>query len=232
MRKSNVVVFALLILLSAILLWSWYYLGLNRVDYPLDLVLSIVWWIVLLLSVAIIIKLEKTRRRRIRTVYAGERAAFNSEAGIFPLPTFADVEAVQATIASVLCDLEYDFTREDFPEPKELKVRYFVRTKKFKAKEYDEDEEQRNARLAAAPESGETSEAVEGNAALHGSIYPWRGANTNSGTTTSASSRRVIEPVEWVGEVVMVGSDEPESFDTSEELAEILSRISVETRQQ
>ncbi|NGM18059.1 hypothetical protein GMI70_08680 [Eggerthellaceae bacterium zg-893] len=230
MRKSNVVVFALLALVSILLLWLWCYLGLDRVDYPLDLVLSIVWWIVLLLSAAVIIKVERTRRRRIRTIYAGERAGFNSEKGVFGMPSLTDVEAVQATMASVLCDLEYDFTREDFPKPRHLKVLYFVRTKKFKAKEYDESEDQKNARTAAASGSSEVPGAAEGNAALRGSMYPPRGASS-SGNATSTSSRRVVEPTEWVGEVVVVGSDDAEPFDTSEELAKILSRISMETRQ-
>lgn len=50
MKKSNVIVFVLLALASAFFLWLWYFLGLNRVDEPLDLVLSIVcggwssWW--------------------------------------------------------------------------------------------------------------------------------------------------------------------------------------------
>ncbi len=230
MRKSNVVVFALLVLVSILLLWLWYYLGLDRVDYPLDLVLSIVWWIVLLLSAAIIIKLERTRRRRIRTIYAGERAAFNSEVGMFAVPSLADVEAVQATMASVLCDLEYDFTREDFPKPKDLKVLYFVRTKKFKAKECDEDESRKGADMTGASGSGEAPRAAEGNAALRGSMYHARGANASS-NATSASPGCVMEVVEWVGEVVVVGSDEAEPFDTSEELTKILTRISLETRQ-
>ena len=46
MKKSNVIVFVLLALASAFFLWLWYFLGLNRVDEPLDLVLSIVWWLV------------------------------------------------------------------------------------------------------------------------------------------------------------------------------------------
>ena len=38
MKKSNVIVFVLLALASAFFLWLWYFLGLNRVDEPLDLV--------------------------------------------------------------------------------------------------------------------------------------------------------------------------------------------------
>ena len=44
MKKSNVIVTAIIVVLSAFLLWLWYSLGLNTVDQPLDLVVSVVWW--------------------------------------------------------------------------------------------------------------------------------------------------------------------------------------------
>ena len=56
MKKSNVIVFVLLALASAFFLWLWYFLGLNRVDEPLDLVLSIVWWLVIVVAIAVIVK--------------------------------------------------------------------------------------------------------------------------------------------------------------------------------
>ena len=71
MKKSNVIVFVLLALASAFFLWLWYFLGLNRVDEPLDLVLSIVWWLVIVVAIAVIVKMERTRRQRVRTVYVG-----------------------------------------------------------------------------------------------------------------------------------------------------------------
>ena len=57
MKKSNVIVFVLLALASAFFLWLWYFLGLNRVDEPLDLVLSIVWWLVIVVAIAVIVKM-------------------------------------------------------------------------------------------------------------------------------------------------------------------------------
>lgn len=74
MKKSNVIVFVLLALASAFFLWLWYFLGLNRVDEPLDLVLSIVWWLVIVVAIAVIVKMERTRRQRVRTVYVGDCA--------------------------------------------------------------------------------------------------------------------------------------------------------------
>ena len=82
MKKSNVIVFVLLALASAFFLWLWYFLGLNRVDEPLDLVLSIVWWLVIVVAIAVIVKMERTRRQRVRTVYVGDCATYNSEQGL------------------------------------------------------------------------------------------------------------------------------------------------------
>ena len=62
MKKSNVIIFVLLAIASAFLLWLWYCLGLNKVDEPLDLVLSILWWIVIIASIVIVAKMEQIRR--------------------------------------------------------------------------------------------------------------------------------------------------------------------------
>ncbi|WP_172135120.1 hypothetical protein [Adlercreutzia sp. ZJ473] len=132
MKKSNVIIFAVLVVISAFLLWLWYFLGFNRVDNPLDLVLSIIWWVVVAAAIVVIARLEKTRRRRVRTVYVGDAATFNSERGVTPLDPAAPV---QDSVAAVLEELEYDFTREDFPKPEDLKVRYFIRTDEFEPAE-------------------------------------------------------------------------------------------------
>ena len=78
MKKSNVIVFVLLALASAFFLWLWYFLGLNRVDEPLDLVLSIVWWLVIVVAIAVIVKMEQQRAglgdyRRLSAGVRGDR---------------------------------------------------------------------------------------------------------------------------------------------------------------
>lgn len=136
MKKSNVVIFALLALCSAFLLWLWYFLGFNRVDEPLDLVLSVVWWAAVVVAIVVIAKVEQVRRRRIRTVYVGEGATFNSEKGLVPLEDEGPMEDV---LASILENLKYDFTRQDFPEQDEFQPKYFVRTKEFSVGERAEE---------------------------------------------------------------------------------------------
>lgn len=139
MKKSNVVIFVLLALASAFFLWLWFFLGLNRVDEPLDLVLSIVWWAVVVVAIAVIVKMERTRRRRIRTVYVGDGLAFNSEAGLVELE---EGVSTQEAVAAILDKLTYDFTRNDFPDEDEFRPKFFIRTKEFEADEPKEESEQ------------------------------------------------------------------------------------------
>ena len=147
MKKSNVIIFVLLALASAFFLWLWFFLGLNRIDEPLDLVLSIVWWAVIAVAVGVIIKMERTRRRRIRTVYVGDGAAFNSEKGLVKLEGAAPM---RETIAGILQSLKYDFERADFPEKDEFEVKYFVRTEEFEAEERKDEASDIDADTTAA----------------------------------------------------------------------------------
>lgn len=137
MKKSNVIVFVLLALASAFFLWLWFFLGLNQVDEPLDLVLSIVWWAVIVVAIAVIVKMERTRRQRVRTVYVGDQATFNSERG---LAAIEGSQPMPEVIAGILQNLKYDFSREDFPDKDRFTVKYFVRTKQFDAEEKQDAE--------------------------------------------------------------------------------------------
>ena len=137
MKKSNVIVFVLLALASAFFLWLWFFLGLNQVDEPLDLVLSIVWWAVIAVAIAVIVKMERTRRQRVRTVYVGDQATFNSERG---LAAIEGSQPMPEVIAGILQNLKYDFSREDFPDKDRFTVKYFVRTKQFDAEEKQDAE--------------------------------------------------------------------------------------------
>lgn len=154
MKKSNVIIFTLLALCSAFLLWLWYFLGFNRVDEPLDLVLSIIWWAVIVVAIVVIVKAEQVRRRRIRTVYVGEGATFNSEKGLVPLEGESPMKDV---LASILEDLKYDFTRKDFPEEDEFQPKYFVRTKEF-AVEQQAEEPAETTELESASSDGAEAE--------------------------------------------------------------------------
>lgn len=231
MKKNNVIVFALLVLLSAFLLWLWYYLGFNRVDNPLDLVLSIIWWIAIALGIALIVRLEQVRRRRIRTVYVDDRSTFNSEKGLLPLD--AAVSA-QDFIAGMLDDLKYDFTREDFPEPEDFQPRYFIRTEKFEAEKRDDDENDvSDATDASGVGEPSAVDAAVGEAAAADAAEPVAEVAADAvapaqpaadAAEPAVASR--VRPTTWKGEVVVVGDDgDPRTFDTPEELAAILASL-------
>lgn len=205
MKKNNVIIFALLALASAFFLWLWYALSFNTIDAPLDLVLSIVWWAAIIAAVLVIIKMEKTRRERIRTVYVSDNTAFNSEKGMF---TFEQTTPMPEAIASIIANLKYDFSRKDFPEKDAFQVKYFVRTKEFEVKENQDQ----------APDAQKESAVPADNSAQTQRFE----APSGQAPTTPAAQQ---EQKKWAGEVVIVDTKEEKPFDTPEELATILASL-------
>lgn len=133
MKKSNWIVLGVITIISAFLLWLWYYLGLNRVDTPLDLIVSIVWWVVIIVGAFIIFRVEKARRDRIRTMYVADSLVFNSEAGsIF----YQNPEQLLAIMDDTMKNLTYDFTKNDLPDLERTPMRYIVRTTKFSEEDW------------------------------------------------------------------------------------------------
>lgn len=126
MKKSNVVVFIIAIIASAFLLWLWFFLGFNRIDAPFDLVLSIVWWVVIVVACVGIWRLEKKRQERIRTCFVADRLVYNSEVGTKPA---VGAELVVMRIHDILKDLKYNFTTKDLPE--NTTFDFVVRSKVF-----------------------------------------------------------------------------------------------------
>ena len=147
MKKSNIILTVILVIISAFLLGLWYWLGFNNVDSPLDLVISIIWWAVIVIGIVLVVKTESTRREKIRTVYlAADGSMYNSETGVRSAFSGTSVDAIAATLAN----LEYGFTRADAPgEQRQVGAagtagaaaaaaaapewRYVVRTSKFNA---------------------------------------------------------------------------------------------------
>lgn len=132
MKKSNVLITAVIVVVSAFLLWLWYDLGFNHVDSPLDLVLSVVWWAIVVVGVVLVAKAEKTRQESVRTVYLGEGRLYNSETGVRMLSAGA---SVADSLAAVLAGLTYGFDREAAPDPDDKEDpanwTHVVRTSKY-----------------------------------------------------------------------------------------------------
>ena len=114
MKKSNVILTAVAVIASALLLWLWYNLGFNKVDEPLDLVMSIIWWALIVAGGLLVAKVEKTRRENVRTVYVGDGRFYNSESGLL---TLGAGSTVVDSVAAVLASLDYGFDHVDAPDP-------------------------------------------------------------------------------------------------------------------
>lgn len=141
MKKSNVLITAVIVVVSAFLLWLWYNLGFNHVDSPLDLVLSVVWWAIVVVGVVLVAKAEKTRQESVRTVYLGEGRLYNSETGVRMLSAGA---SVADSLAAVLAGLTYGFDREAAPDPDDKENpanwTHVVRTSKYELARNDDGE--------------------------------------------------------------------------------------------
>lgn len=142
MKRSNWIVLAILVLISAFLLWLWYYLGFNKVDNPFDLVLSIIWWIGVAVIVWLVYRSEKKRQEQIRTIYVSPTSLFNSERGVVECP---DPAQRVTLMEDILGNLRYNFHREDMPSKDEFDFRYVVRTEDYKEPDKDEESQQKDA---------------------------------------------------------------------------------------
>ncbi len=128
MKKSNYLVLAVSALVSVFLLYIWYAYGFNKIDNPLDLVISIIWWLLIVALVVLINRWEAKRQRAIRTVYLAPAALYNSEVGVRQLDTAAPADAAEA----VLRGLEYGFGTKDAPARDKFDYRYVVKTETYK----------------------------------------------------------------------------------------------------
>lgn len=130
MKKSNTILLILLALVSVFLLWLWYFFGFNHIDEPLDLVLSIVWWVVIVLAIIAIGKVEKKRRERIRTVYVSEDSVFNGELGSLRI---TGAQEVVPALSGILHNLRYSFEKQDLTCASTFPVKWLIRTFEYKS---------------------------------------------------------------------------------------------------
>ena len=128
MRKSNWIIVAILVIASIVFLAMWYTLGFNLVDDPLDLVVTIVWWVVVIAVCIAINWAESKRRRSLRTSFIAPGLVYNPEAGIVKV---ADDEAYVPALQKILANLNYNFDKNDMPKEKRIRFKYIVRTDTF-----------------------------------------------------------------------------------------------------
>lgn len=130
MKKSNWIGLAIAVLVDVFLLWLWFFLGFNRIDSPLDLVISIIWLVAIVAVAAAVNRLERQREKRLRTIYVSSTALFNKERGLVSLGSAAVAPSVMECI---LNDMEYGFDLKEMPKPEEFNCRYVVQTDEYKA---------------------------------------------------------------------------------------------------
>lgn len=128
MRKSNWFVLALASIAAAVLLWLWYYLGFNRVDSPLDLVVAIIWWVVIVVVAFAIKHTEDKRRERMRTAFVGDGFLYNPETGLL-VPELGESEV--ALLERTLADLTYSNKIVALDKDEQLPFRWVVHSVKF-----------------------------------------------------------------------------------------------------
>lgn len=130
MKKSNWIGLAIAVLVDVFLLWLWFFLGFNRIDSPLDLVIFIIWLVVIVAVIVGVNHLERQRKKRLRTIYVSSTAVFNKERGFVSLGSAA---AAPSVMERILRDMEYGFDLKEMPKPEEFNCRYVVQTDEYKA---------------------------------------------------------------------------------------------------
>lgn len=142
MKKSNIIILAIAAAVSVFLLVLWFVLGFNHVDSPIDPLVTLVWWLVIVAAVLIINKVEGTRREKIRSVYVGDGQLFNSETGLEPRNPAVPLEA---NVAQIVENLDYGFEKKDFPEADQFQPKLLVRTTEFKREKKGDSQGQQQA---------------------------------------------------------------------------------------
>lgn len=127
-RKSNWIIAAVLLLASVAFLWIWHALQFDLVDNPLDIVVTVVWWVVIAAACVAIHWAEKKRQERIRTIFVAPGLLYNSEMGVVRLsPDDEVVDALQA----ILSNLTYGFELAELPANSRVRFQRIVHSSKF-----------------------------------------------------------------------------------------------------
>lgn len=129
MSRGYWIIDAMAAIASAIILGLWYAQGLDQVDFPVDLIVAIVWWVIIVAAVALVTRAESRRRAALRTIYVGPDGIFNPEKGQVRCTGLnQQVQQMQG----VLSELSYRTGKHSEPDAKTFDCRYIVRTSEFK----------------------------------------------------------------------------------------------------
>lgn len=130
MRKGNIIVIAIFALLSIELVWLWNFLGFSFHD-PIDFVLAIIWWVVIVGVCIAIIVTEHRRRAIIRTIFVSDGLLYNYEAGVVRLGGDRDEWNYIQCMKDVLGSLDYDSQARISQDQPRVRFNYIVRTNRY-----------------------------------------------------------------------------------------------------
>lgn len=128
MRKSNWLIIGILAVASVVYLVAWYVMGLDKVDAPFDLVITVVWWVVIVAACLFINWSESKRRRSIRTSFLAPGLIYNPEAGIVRIDT---AQSYTPALQQMLGNLDYDFEDQESTNDQRIRFTFIVRSDKF-----------------------------------------------------------------------------------------------------
>lgn len=130
MRKGNIIIIAILLLVSFELIWLWNFLGFSLHD-PIDLTIAIVWWVVLIAVVVAIVVVEQRRRARIRTIFVADDCLYNCETGVVRLPGGDSDRDYVKSMRNILSSINYKGEAKLSQDQPRVRFNYIVRTKKY-----------------------------------------------------------------------------------------------------
>lgn len=128
MRGSNWLTLGIAFLISVILLGAWFGAGLNKVDGPVDIIATAVWWAAILTAGLAIVLAERTRRRRLRTAFLAPGVIFNPEMGFVLIP---EDQSPVAMLQKMLDKMEYRVPQEPPAERLHPRFTHIIRTYKY-----------------------------------------------------------------------------------------------------
>lgn len=130
MRKSNIIVIAILVLVSIELIWLWNYLGFSLTD-PTDLIIGIIWWAVIVIVCIALVVTELRRRERLRTIFVADGMLYNCESGVVRLGVDQGSWVYVGRMKDILNALTYGSEASISHDQPRVRFKYVVRTKRF-----------------------------------------------------------------------------------------------------
>lgn len=130
MKKSNWIIIGILVVASIIFLCLYYFLHFDLV-HQLDLILSIIWWVLIIAICIAIHTVEARRCRAIRTSFLARDVIYNPEAGIVRV---GEGQNIVNDLEKILENLNYNVKAPESSNDKRIKFDYIVHSDKFDLK--------------------------------------------------------------------------------------------------